>query len=125
MYTVAVPEGPSVHITYLILTGVLAVIFAGSGMAKVFNTSFARTNAAHLGISTAQSRAIGAVEMVALGGLLAGVSFKPLSVVTAIGIVALMIGAIGYLLPREGGAVKLLPAVVTGTTALALVSFAV
>lgn len=111
--------------TFLILTVVLAAIFAVSGMAKVLNTRFAQANASHLGISIPLSRTIGIVEVMAVIGLLAGISFKPLTILTAAGIVGLMIGAIGYHLSSKDGIAKVLPAATVGTVAIALVSFAV
>lgn len=113
------------HITFLVLTGLLAVIFAVSGIPKVLNVGFAQGNAEHLGITTLLSRAIGLVEVIAVCGLLAGISIKPVSILTATGIAGLMVGAIGYHLRAKDGPTKLLPAVVTGGLALSLISFTI
>lgn len=113
------------HIAVLILTSVLAVIFAVSGMAKILNAGFAQANAAHLGITTALSRAVGLLEVVAVCGLIIGISVRPASILTAAGIVALMIGAIGYHLRAKDSPSKLAPAVATATIALVLIGAAV
>jgi hypothetical protein len=113
------------HIIFLILTGVLAAIFAASGMAKVLNVAFARGSAEHFGIDTTVSRAIGLAEVVAVAGLLAGISIKQVSIVTAIGIIALMVGAVGFHVRAKDKPAKLLPAIVTGAFALALVYVAI
>ena len=67
------------------------------------------------------SRLIGVAELAAVVGLLAGIAVKPLAIVTAAAVVLLMAGALGYhLKARDKGAV-LLPAAITGLTAIALV----
>ena len=108
------------HIATVVLSVLLAVELAFTGIIKIVGTGTARTNAAHLGISLRLSRLIGIAELAAAVGLLAGIVVKPLAVVTAAAVVLLMVGALGYhLKARDNGAV-LLPAAITGLAAIAL-----
>ena len=109
------------HIATVVLSVLLAVEFAFTGLIKILGTTTARANAEHLGISLRLSRLIGVAELAAVAGLLAGIAVKPLGIVTAGAVVLLMAGALGYhLKARDNGAV-LLPAAVTGLAAVALV----
>jgi phosphoribosylcarboxyaminoimidazole (NCAIR) mutase len=109
------------HLATVVLSVLLAVEFAFTGIIKVLGTGTARTNAAHLGISMRLSRLIGVAELAAVVGLLAGIAVKPLAIVTAAAVALLMAGALGYhLKARDKGAV-LLPAAITGLAAIALV----
>jgi uncharacterized membrane protein YphA (DoxX/SURF4 family) len=71
------------HIATVVLSVLLAVEFAFTGIIKILGTGTARTNAAHLGISLRLSRFIGIAELAAVVGLLAGIVVKPLAIVTA------------------------------------------
>jgi hypothetical protein len=109
------------HVAAVVLSVLLAVELAVTGIIKVLGTGTARANAAHLGISLRLSRLIGVAELAAVVGLLAGIAVKPLAIVTAAAVVLLMAGALGYhLKARDKGAV-LLPAAITGLAAVALV----
>jgi hypothetical protein len=109
------------HIATVVLSVLLAVEFAFTGLIKILGTATARANAEHLGIGLRLSRLIGVAELAAVVGLLAGIAVKPLAIVTAAAVVLLMAGALGYhLKARDKGAV-LLPAEITGLTAAALV----
>ena len=108
------------HIATVVLSVLLAVEFAFTGIIKILGTGTARTNAEHLGISLRLSRLVGIAELAAVVGLLAGIAVKPLAIVTAAAVVLLMAGALGYhLKARDKGAV-LFPAAITGLAAIAL-----
>ena len=93
------------HIATVVLSVLLAVEFAFTGIIKILGTGTARKNAAHLGISLRLSRFIGIAELAAVVGLLAGIVVKPLAIVTAAAVVLLMAGALGYhLKARDNGA---------------------
>jgi hypothetical protein len=96
------------HIATVVLSVLLAVEFAFTGIIKILGTGTARTNAARLGISSRLSRFIGIAEMAAAVGLLAGIVVKPLAIVTAAAVVILM--------------AVLLPAAITGLAAIALLT---
>ncbi|MEE6136528.1 DoxX family protein [Mycobacterium sp. 050128] len=113
------------HVATVVLSVVLAAEFAFTGFIKVLDTATARANAAHLDISERASRLIGAAELAAVVGLLAGVAIKPLTVVTAGGLVALMIAATGYHLKARDTGLAVAPAVITGLASVALLVLAI
>jgi hypothetical protein len=51
------------HMAIVVLSVLLTLLFGFTGTTKVFNTTTARNNAAHLGISAGLSRMIGAAEV--------------------------------------------------------------
>jgi len=104
------------HIATVILSVLLAVVLAFTGIIKILGTGTARANAAHLGISLRLSRLIG----IAVVGLLTGIAVKSLAIVTAAAIMLVMAGAVGYHLKARDKGVALLPAAVTGLAAVAL-----
>ena len=111
------------HIATVVLSVLLAVEFAFTGIIKILGTGTARTNAAHLGISLRLSRFIGIAELAAVVGLLAGIVVKPLTIVTAVAVCLLMVGALGaHLRARDKAAA--LPAMITGLAAIALLPLA-
>ncbi|MGO9285358.1 DoxX family protein, partial [Mycobacterium sp.] len=61
------------HIATVVLSVLLAVEFAFTGLIKMLGTATARANAEHLGISLRLSRLIGVAELAAVVGLLAGI----------------------------------------------------
>ena len=99
------------HIATVVLSVLLAVEFAFTGIIKTLGTGTARTNAAHLGISLRLSRFIGIAELAAVVGLLAGIVVKPLAIVTAAVVVLLM--------------AVLLPVAITGLAAIALLTLTI
>ena len=82
------------HLATIVLSVLLAVEFAFTGIVKVHRYR-PRTNAAHLGISLQLNRLIGIAELAAVLGLLAGIAVKPVAIVTAAAVVILMAGALG------------------------------
>ena len=97
------------HIATVILSILLAVEFAFTGIIKILGT--ARANAAHLGISLRLSRFIGVAEFAAVVGLLTGIVVKPLAIVTAAAVVVIT--------------AVLLPAAITGLAAIALLTLTI
>jgi DoxX-like family len=108
------------HIAAVVLSVLLAVELAFTGIIKILGTGTARANAAHLGISLRLSRLIGIAELAAVVGLLAGIAVKPLAIVTAAAVVLLMGGALGYHLKAGDRGAVVLPAAITGLAAVAL-----
>jgi hypothetical protein len=113
------------HIAAVLLSVLLAVELAFTGIIKILGTGTARANAAHLGISMRLSRLIGVAELAAVVGLLAGIAVKPLAIVTAAAVVLLMAGALGYHLKARDNGVALLPAAITGLAAGVLAVFTI
>ena len=112
------------HIAIIVLSVLLALELAATGAMKVIGTGTARANAEHLGVSPGLSRFIGGAELAAAAGLLAGLAIKPLAMVTAAAVVALMVGAIGYHLKARDKISAVLPAVITACAAIALLALA-
>lgn len=110
------------HITFVVLSVLLAAEFAFVGITKVLHTAAARANATHLGLSTTLNRLIGVAELAAAIGLLAGIAVKPLAIAAAAGVVLLMVGAVAQHLKVRDKATALIPAVVTGLAAVALMA---
>jgi DoxX-like family len=108
------------HIAAVVLSVLLAVEFAYTGIIKILGTGTARANAEHLGISLRLSRFIGVAELAAVVGLLAGIAVKPLAIVTFAAVVLLIAGAVGYHLKARDKVTVLHPAALTGLAAIAL-----
>jgi len=113
------------HIAVIVLSVLLALEFAATGMMKVLETGTARGNAAHLGISLRLSRLIGIAELAAVAGLIGGLAFRPLAVVTAAAVILLMVGAVGSHLKAGDKGAAVLPAVVTGCVTVALLALSI
>jgi DoxX-like family len=113
------------HIATVVLSVLLAVEFAFTGLIKILGTATARGNAEHLGISLRLSRLIGVAELAAVVGLLAGIAVKPLAIVTSAAVVLLMAAALGYHLKAGDRGAVVLPAVITGLAAIALLVLSV
>ena len=113
------------HIAIIVLSVLLALELAATGGMKVIGTGTARANAEHLGLSLGLSRLIGIAELAAAAGLLAGLVVKPLAIVTAAAVVVLMVGAVGYHLKARDKIAAVLPAVVTGLIAIAVMALAI
>ena len=99
------------HIATVVLSVLLAVEFAFTGIINIRGTGTARTNAPRLGISLRLSRFIGIAELAAVVGLLAGIVVKPLAIVTAAVVVLLM--------------AVVLPAAITGLAAIVLLTLSI
>ena len=113
------------RIAVVVLSVLLAVELAATGMMKVLETDTARGNAAHLGISLRVSRLVGMAELAAAVGLLCGLAIRPLAIVTAAAVILLMIGAVGSHLKAGDKGAAALPAVITGLAAMALLALAI
>lgn len=80
----------------LIATLVLAAVLAGSSATKLLGVDFSTSTAQHLGISLVLNRFIGVCEAAAVIGLVAGLFWRPLALAAAVGVILLMIGAVGF-----------------------------
>lgn len=77
----------------VVLSAFLALVFAALGTFKVINHPKAAETAEHLKLSPALSRTIGLLELAACAGLLIGLAWAPLGVLTAICALLLLLGA--------------------------------
>lgn len=79
-----------------ILSVVLAVAFAGSGVTKATGRPQMVAGLGRLGVSPGLTRTIGGLELAAVAGLLIGLAVAWLGVAAALGLALLMAGAISY-----------------------------
>ena len=113
------------HIAFIIVSVLLALELAIAGVPKVIQLSAVRANAEHLGVSVALDRMIGAAEVSAAVGLLLGLAFPALSIVTGAAVFLLMCGAIGYHAKAKDNLLAMAPAVLTAALSVAVVVLAV
>lgn len=82
------------HYTFVGLSIGLAALFVITGSAKLVRAPWTLAAARRLGYSVNAFRVIGALEMAAVVGLLAGLLWAPLGIAAAVGLVALLVGAV-------------------------------
>ncbi|GHH31166.1 hypothetical protein GCM10017790_65840 [Amycolatopsis oliviviridis] len=89
----------------VVLSVLLAAIFAVLGVAKVLRQPSLISRTERLGFSVRAIQGIGALEIAGAAGLVAGFFWLPLGIAAAIGLMALLIGAaISHL--RAGDGIK-------------------
>lgn len=104
--------------TVAVLAALLAMIFSALGVAKMLAVPRMRAAAAHAGLGIGRYRAIGAIELATAMGILTGLRWPTLGVITTVGVLLLMAGAV-RVHARAGDPVhRWLPA--AGTAALAI-----
>jgi hypothetical protein len=113
------------HIAFIAVSVLLALEMVATGAPKILQLSISRTNAEHLGVSLALDRAIGAAEMAAAVGLVLGIAYPALSLVTGAAVCLLMCGAIGFHAKAKDNLLAMAPAVVTAVLAVGVVVLAV
>ena len=103
-------------------TALTAVVFAGGGAAALAAAPPLTATWARLGISQQLGRTTGALELAAAAGLVLSIWAAPaVGLAAAVGLVALMIGAVAYHLRADDAAGAAAPAVlgvVSATTAI-------
>lgn len=92
----------------------LALVAAASGVPKLSGTRQMVDEAARLGIPRRGYVVIGALELAAAGGLLAGLALVPLGVAAAGGLVLMMAGAVVSHLRVGDRLAAMVPAIVVG-----------
>lgn len=105
----------------------LAALFLVLGTVKVARSGPSVAAAEHLGFSVRAYQGIGVLELAGAAGLVGGVVFwSPVGIAAAIGLVALLVGAVVSLRRAGDGMKKMVPAVWLGlvATATAVVSVA-
>ena len=80
----------------VVLTAVLALAYTGAGGSKLAGIKPMRDAADHFGLPWNRYRSIGILEIAAVVGLLIGLVVPALGVAAAVGLVALMIGALTF-----------------------------
>jgi hypothetical protein len=112
------------HIAFIAMSVLLALEMAVAGAPKVIQLNTAHATAEHLGVSVALDRAIGVAEIAAAIGLLLGIAFPALAIVTGAAVCFLMFGAIGYHVKAQDNLLAVAPAVLTAALAVAVVVIA-
>lgn len=109
-----------VTLALVVLTVVAGVVLAAAGAAKVAAVPDMRTRAAHLGFSVGSYRAIGALELAGVAGLAVGLAWSPIGIAAAIGLVAMMVGAVVCHLRAGDRSADAAPAIVVGALVVAV-----
>ena len=113
------------HIAFVVVSVLLALEMAVTGGPKVLQLRAVRASAEHLGVSVALDRMIGLAELAAAAGLLLGIAYPALCIVTGAAVCFLMCGAIGYHIKAKDNLLAMAPAVFTAALAVAVVVLAV
>jgi hypothetical protein len=102
-----------------ILAGLLVVAFAVLGSAKLAAVPAMRARAEHAGFSVAAYRRIGALEVLAVAGLIIGAFVPAVGALAAGGLILLLGGALVVHLRTGDGVRETAPALVLGLVSLA------
>jgi DoxX-like protein len=97
-----------------VLAGLLVVAFAALGSAKLAAVPAMRTRAEHVGFGVSAYRRIGALEVLAVVGLLVGAFVPVIGALAAAGLLMLLGGASVVHLRNGDGVREIAPAVVLG-----------
>ncbi|MFA6300052.1 MAG: DoxX family protein [Nocardioides sp.] len=106
------------HLGLLVSALVLAAGFVALGSAKVVAHPSMVRRAHHVGLGAGSYRAIGSLELAGAAGVLAGLAWRPLGIAAALGLVALMLGAVIAHLRARAAIVELAPALLFGAVAV-------
>jgi hypothetical protein len=101
-----------------ILAGLLVVAFAALGSAKLAAVPAMRAKAEHVGFSVSAYRRIGALEILAVAGLLVGAFAPVIGALAAVGLLLLLCGAVLAHLRNGDGVREVVPAAVLGIVTL-------
>lgn len=79
----------------LIVTSIVyALLCLAPAAMKLSGTAKMRATAEHFGVPWSRYRAIGLLELAAAAGIIAGIYWRPIGLAAALGMVALLIGAL-------------------------------
>ncbi|OBK70231.1 DoxX family protein [Mycobacterium sp. 1274761.0] len=98
-------------IATVIVTVVLAILFAFSSSIKLLGAPQSLAIRDHLGVSPTLWRVIGLLEAAGVVGVSVGLAWAPIGIAAAIGLALLSVGAVAYHLRARDGVVKTAPAV--------------
>ena len=96
----------------VIVTVLLAALFAFAGLIKLFGVRQSLAIRDHLGVKPAQWRMIGILELAGVTGVLVGLAWPPIGVAAAIGLSLLSLGAIVFHGRASDSAADTAPAVI-------------
>ena len=78
------------------VTALLSALLGFAGSIKVLGVAQSLKIRDHLGVNPVQWRMIGALELAAVAGVLAGLAWPPIGMAAAVGAALLLLGAIGF-----------------------------
>ncbi|WP_405970686.1 DoxX family protein [Streptomyces sp. NBC_00988] len=85
------------YVTAAILSVLLALVSLAAGAPKtLLKGDVPAQLQTHMELSATLVRLIGAAELAAAGGLVAGIFWQPLGIAAALGFAAVMVGAVGF-----------------------------
>ena len=99
-------------IAKVVVTVLLAALFAFAGLIKVAGVRQSLAIRDHLGVDPLQWRLIGSLELAGVAGVLAGLRWAPIGVAAAIGLALLVLGAIVFHVRASDSAADTAPAVI-------------
>jgi hypothetical protein len=105
-----------------VLGAIIVVAFGALGTAKLAGHPAMRARAAHVGFTTAAYRRIGALEVLAAAGIVAGLYNEKLAAAAATGLVLLLAGAVITHLRNGDRLREVSPALVLGAACFAFVA---
>ena len=92
----------------VILSVILALLLVVTGGGKVLDLPYSRGNLEALRVHPTFWRIIGVLELAAVVGLVWGIWFVPFGLAAAIGVVLLMLGAMGFRIrTRDAGIIRM------------------
>lgn len=109
-----------VNLAAIVLTALVGLVVAATGAAKVAAVPDMRSRADHLGFSVNGFRAVGALELAGVAGLAAGLAWAPIGIAAALGLVAMMVGAVTCHVRSGDRPVDAAPAIVVGAAVVAV-----
>lgn len=107
------------QVTFIVMSVMLAALFLTLGLTKVLRVPRMVERARHLGYSPTAFQGIGALEVAAAAGLVIGIFWAPLGIAAAIGLAALLVGAVLAHLKAGDGIPVLAPPAWVGMVAAA------
>jgi hypothetical protein len=96
----------------IIVTALLAAMFAFAGLIKVVGVRQSLAIRDHLGVDPTQWRLIGLLELAGVAGVLAGLKWAPIGIASAIGLTLLILGAIVFHVRASDSVADTAPAVI-------------
>ena len=105
----------------IVVTALLAALFAFAGLIKVLGVRQSLAIRDHLGVDPTQWRLIGLLELAGVAGALAGLAWAPIGVAAAIGLALLVLGAIVFHVRASDSVADTVPAVIGEGLAVATV----
>lgn len=110
-------------ITTLVLSILLALFFAMTGVPKIIGAKLMRDVAEHFHLPEMSVRGIGALEVAGSVGLIVGLPVAPLGIAAAVGLALLMAGAVTFHVRARDPAARLAGPAIAGLLAVAAVIF--